>query len=121
MIQNPVSQILSVVVPVYNEEENVPLLVSRIEGALQGNNYEIILVDDGSTDQTRNEIKKLKNSKVVLVELNKNYGQSLALAAGIDYAKGDYIITMDGDLQNDPDDILMKFRSLVSVKTRSQL
>lgn len=114
MIQKPVSQILSVVVPVYNEEENVPLLVSRIEGALQGNTFEIILVDDGSTDQTRNEIKKLKNPNVVLVELNKNYGQSLALAAGIDYAKGDYIITMDGDLQNDPDDILMMYNKAVT-------
>lgn len=109
MIQNPVSEKLSVVVPVYNEEENVGLLVGRIEGALQGKNYEIILVDDGSTDQTRQEIKKLQNPNVVLIELKKNYGQSLALAAGIDYAKGDYVITMDGDLQNDPDDILMMY------------
>lgn len=110
MIQNPVSEKLSVVVPVYNEEENVGLLVGRIEGALQGKNYEIILVDDGSTDQTRQEIKKLQNPNVVLIELKKNYGQSLALAAGIDYATGDYVITMDGDLQNDPDDILMMYQ-----------
>ncbi len=109
MIQNPVSEKLSVVVPVYNEEENVGLLVGRIEGALQGENYEIILVDDGSTDQTRQEVKKLQNPNVVLIELKKNYGQSLALAAGIDYATGDYVITMDGDLQNDPDDILMMY------------
>jgi len=109
MIQNPVSEKLSVVVPVYNEEENVGLLVDRIEGALQDKNYEIILVDDGSTDQTRQEIKKLNHPRVVLIELKKNYGQSLALAAGIDYATGDYIITMDGDLQNDPDDILMMY------------
>ena len=109
MIQNLIEEKLSVVVPVYNEEENVGLLVDRIEGALQGKNFEIILVDDGSTDQTRQEIKKLKNSNVVLIELKKNYGQSLALAAGIDYASGEYIITMDGDLQNDPDDILMMY------------
>lgn len=107
MIQNAQKEKLSIVVPVYNEEENVALLVSRIEQALKNTNYEIILVDDGSTDQTKNEIKKLNNPHVVLIEFKKNFGQSLALAAGIDYANGDYIITMDGDLQNDPDDILM--------------
>src|SRR5690606_2091746 len=107
MIQNSTSEKLSIVVPVYNEEENVGLLVARVESALQGKDYEIILVDDGSTDATRQEIKKLKNERVALIELKKNYGQSLALASGIDYASGDYVITMDGDLQNDPDDILM--------------
>lgn len=107
MIQNSTSEKLSIVVPVYNEEENVGLLVARLEGALHSVNYEIILVDDGSTDNTRQEIKKLSNTNVALIELKKNYGQSLALASGIDYATGDYIITMDGDLQNDPDDILM--------------
>lgn len=114
MIQNPVSEKLSVVVPVYNEEENVGLLVSRIENALAGKLFEIILVDDGSTDHTRQEIKKLNNPKVALVELKKNYGQSLALAAGIDYASGDYVITMDGDLQNDPDDVLMMYNKAKS-------
>ncbi len=114
MNQNPLSENLSVVVPVYNEEENVSLLVERIEGALHGKSYEIILVDDGSTDQTRQAIKALNNPNVVLIELKKNYGQSLALAAGIDYAKGDYIITMDGDLQNDPDDILMMYNKAKS-------
>nr|AIA90546.1 Glycos_transf_2 [uncultured Robiginitalea sp.] len=59
-------------------------------------------MDDGSTDQTRQTIRKLNNPHVVLIELKKNYGQSLALAAGIDYATGDYIITMDGDLQTIP-------------------
>lgn len=107
MIQNSTSEKLSIVVPVYNEEENVALLVARLEGSLQSKDYEIILVDDGSTDNTRQEIKKLNNPNVALIELKKNYGQSLALASGIDYASGDYIITMDGDLQNDPDDILM--------------
>ncbi len=110
MTQNSNSENLSIVVPVYNEEENVALLVGRIEQALAGLNHEIILVDDGSTDQTRQRIKELKNDAVVLIELKKNFGQSLALAAGIDYATGDYIITMDGDLQNDPDDILMMYQ-----------
>lgn len=103
---------LSIIIPVYNEEENVGLLVDRIETALQGKSYEIILVDDGSTDKTRLEIKKLNNPNVALIELKKNYGQSLAMAAGIDYAKGEYVITMDGDLQNDPDDILMMLGKL---------
>lgn len=96
---------LSVVIPVYNEEDNVKLLVEKINESLAGYSYEIILVDDFSTDSTRKVIKALNNPNVVLVELKKNYGQSLALAAGIDNALGEYIITMDGDLQNDPTDI----------------
>lgn len=107
MIQNSTSEKLSIVIPAYNEEENIALLVARLEGALQSVDYEIILIDDGSTDNTRQEIKKINNPNVALIELKKNYGQSLALASGIDYATGDYIVTMDGDLQNDPDDILM--------------
>ena len=112
MIQNPVLEKLSVVIPLFNEEENVLLLVNRIEAALVGKDFEIILVDEGSTDQTRQEIKKLRNSRIVLIELKKNYGQSLALAAGIDYASGGYIVTMDGDLQNDPDDILRMYEKV---------
>lgn len=107
MIPNSKSENLSIVVPVYNEEENVQILIDRIQEALQDRNYEIILVDDGSTDRTRQMVRALNNPKVALIELKKNYGQSLALAAGIDYANGDFIVTMDGDLQNDPTDILM--------------
>lgn len=95
----------SIVVPLYNEEENAPLLVESIERALPNYQYEIILIDDFSTDNTRQVIKSLKNANVKLIELKKNYGQTSALMAGIDEAKGDYIITMDGDLQNDPTDI----------------
>ncbi len=97
--------LLSIVVPLYNEEENVALLTDKIHEHLNGYNYQIIYVDDFSTDDTRKKIKGLKDPKVSLIELKKNYGQSLALAAGIDHAKGEYIITMDGDLQNDPSDI----------------
>ncbi len=96
---------LSIVIPLYNEEENVVLLTNKIEESLKGYNYQIIYVDDFSTDQTRRRILDMNNPKVCLISLKKNYGQSLALAAGIDYAEGDYIITMDGDLQNDPLDI----------------
>lgn len=96
---------LSIVIPVYNEEENVERLINAIDESLQGYDYEIILVDDFSTDNTRYNVTKLQLPHVILVELRKNYGQSLAIAAGFDIAKGDYIITLDGDLQNDPSDI----------------
>ncbi|MGY5355983.1 glycosyltransferase family 2 protein [Wenyingzhuangia sp. IMCC45467] len=99
------SSLLSIVVPVYNEEGNVTLLTENIDNGLKGYNYEIIYVDDCSTDNTRKEVKDLNHPKVILVELRKNYGQSSAIAAGIDISKGEYIITMDGDLQNDPSDL----------------
>ncbi len=98
---------LSVVIPVYNEEGNISILTKAIESNLSSYRYEIIYVDDFSTDRTREEIKAMKNPNVVLIELKRNYGQSSSLAAGIEYAKGTYIITMDGDLQNDPSDIPM--------------
>lgn len=97
--------LLSIVIPLYNEEENAVLLTQKIHESLIGYNYQIIYIDDFSTDNTRKVVKKMNDDKVHLIELKKNYGQSLALAAGIDYAEGEYIITMDGDLQNDPSDI----------------
>ncbi len=99
------SALLSIVVPMYNEEDNAALLTEKIHEALQGYNYQILYVDDFSKDRTREVIRGLKDDRVHLIELKKNYGQSLALAAGIDHAEGEYIITMDGDLQNDPTDI----------------
>lgn len=96
---------LSVVVPLYNEEANVELLTQKIHESLVDYQYEIVYIDDFSTDSTKKVIKNLNDPAIHLIELKKNYGQSLALAAGIDYAHGDYIITMDGDLQNDPSDI----------------
>ncbi|MDA1148480.1 MAG: glycosyltransferase family 2 protein [Bacteroidetes bacterium] len=98
-------ELLSIVVPLYNEEDNVELLTEKIHESLQGYHYEVIYVNDFSNDSTVRVIKKMNDPIVHLVELKKNYGQSLALAAGIDYARGEYIITMDGDLQNDPSDI----------------
>ncbi|TDQ29263.1 glycosyltransferase family 2 protein [Zeaxanthinibacter enoshimensis] len=97
--------LLSVVVPLYNEEENVVLLTSKIHEALAGYTYQIVYVDDFSRDNTKKVVNAMADPLVHLVALKKNYGQSLALAAGIDYAEGEYIITMDGDLQNDPADI----------------
>ena len=96
---------LSIVISVYNEEENVSLLTEQLTAALGDMDYEIIFVDDGSEDGTLRELKKLKNERLQIIELRKNYGQSLALMAGIDHARGEYIATMDGDLQNDPSDI----------------
>lgn len=107
------SKLLSIIVPVYNEEGNVDLLTKAIEDALKKYKYEIIFIDDYSNDNTRNEIKEMKNPKVVLIEMKKNYGQSSALQAGMEYAKGDYIITMDGDMQNDPSDIPMMLDVLI--------
>jgi len=97
--------LLSIVIPVFNEEDNVVLLTQKIHESLNGYTYEIVFVNDFSTDETVQRIKKMNDPLVHLIELKKNYGQSLALAAGIDYAKGEHIITMDGDLQNDPCDI----------------
>ncbi|WP_372944785.1 glycosyltransferase family 2 protein [Muriicola sp.] len=97
--------LLSIVVPLYNEEANVALLTRKIHESLEGYQYQIVYVDDFSTDKTRQIVQEMKDKRVHLLALKKNYGQSLALAAGLDYAEGEYIITMDGDLQNDPSDI----------------
>lgn len=98
---------LSVVVCVYNEEENIHPLCQQIEKALSDVDYELIYVDDGSTDRTLERLKEVNNPRLTVLELRKNYGQSPALAAGIRHAQGDYIVTLDGDLQNDPSDIPM--------------
>ena len=97
--------ILSVVITVYNEEDNIQPLLEATYAALAGIDYEVILVEDGSTDRTVAEVKKYANTRTKLVIFNRNYGQTTALAAGIDQAIGQYIATMDGDLQNDPTDI----------------
>ncbi|WP_075602506.1 glycosyltransferase family 2 protein [Saccharicrinis aurantiacus] len=99
---------ISIIIPVLNEEQNVAPLAQQVYDALKNSEYdfETVIVDDGSTDNTAEEVLKIKGKNVVLIELRKNYGQSAALKAGIDYATGDYIATLDGDLQNDPADIL---------------
>ena len=97
--------LLSLIIPLYNEADNVVLLTQKIHEALRGYLYQIIYIDDFSSDITKKVVTEMKDSTVHLIALKKNYGQSLALAAGIDYAEGEYIITMDGDLQNDPSDI----------------
>ncbi len=103
---------LSLVICVLNEEPNIRPLMGQITEALEGYDYEVIFVDDGSTDGTAREVLSLNNERVCLIELKKNYGQSAALSAGIDQAGGDYIVTLDGDLQNDPADIPMMLQKL---------
>ena len=98
---------LSLVICVWNEEPNIKPLSDQIKAALKDIDFEAIFVDDGSTDNTREEIRRINDDRFVLVELKRNYGQSSALQAGIDQADGEYIALIDGDLQNDPADVPM--------------
>lgn len=104
---------LSLVVCVYNEQDNVLPLAEQIKTALADYDFETIFVDDGSTDETRKRIKSINDERFILAELRKNYGQSSALQAGIDLAQGEYIVTLDGDLQNDPLDIPIMLEKLM--------
>ncbi|OOG69389.1 glycosyltransferase family 2 protein [Algoriphagus sp. A40] len=97
--------LISVVITVYNEEDNIKPLLEATYSALSEVDYEVILIEDGSTDRTVAEVKKYANERTKLIIFNRNFGQTTALAAGIDMASGEYIATMDGDLQNDPTDI----------------
>ncbi|MBM4262343.1 MAG: glycosyltransferase family 2 protein [Deltaproteobacteria bacterium] len=100
---------LSIVIPVYNEEENVEPLIREITEALQplGKSYEIIAVDDGSQDATFDMLSKIHHAekRLKVVRLKRNFGQTAAMAAGLAHARGDVVIMMDGDGQNDPADI----------------
>ncbi|MFM2430173.1 MAG: hypothetical protein RLZZ511_1386 [Cyanobacteriota bacterium] len=102
---------VSVVVPIYNEVESIPHLLSAISTALQGAalSYEILCVDDGSRDSSDQLLKQiaLERNDLRVVLLRRNYGQTAAMAAGFSYASGRVIVTIDGDLQNDPSDIPM--------------
>jgi glycosyltransferase involved in cell wall biosynthesis len=103
---------LSVVVPFFNEEENLPLLVGEIEAALAGQawQYEVLLVDDGSTDGSLEALEKALGERTAperfrVLRLRRNSGQSAALCVGFRAARGDLVVTLDADLQNDPADI----------------
>lgn len=109
-----VKRILSAVIPVFNEESNVEPLYLELKKSLDElksekriTNYEIIFVNDGSSDRTSEALNKIKKSDklIKVIELRKNFGQTAALKAGFDNVSGDIIVTMDGDLQNDPKDI----------------
>ncbi|ERM83548.1 glycosyl transferase [Rhodonellum psychrophilum GCM71 = DSM 17998] len=106
--------LISVVITVFNEEENIKPLLASTYSALKDLDYEVILVEDGATDETVAEVKKYANNRTKLIIFNKNYGQTTALSAGIDMASAEYIATMDGDLQNDPTDIPMMLEKAIS-------
>lgn len=107
--QGDVGLRLSIVVPVYDEEENVEPLYESLVPVLEsiGDPWEMVYVDDGSKDATLIKLTQIANrdSRVRVVALRRNFGQTAAMAAGIDHALGDIIVTMDGDLQNSPEDI----------------
>ena len=109
MLPDSPSPKVSVVIPVYNEEANVADLVTRVGAALQrsGKSFELICVDDGSRDGSAAALEALAAERPWLkpLYLIRNYGQSAALQAGFDAAQGDIIVTLDGDLQNEPDDV----------------
>lgn len=94
---------VSVVVPLYNEEDNVPELQSQLEAAMAGYRYELVFVDDGSSDQTVSRVRQ--SPHVTVLKFKQNAGQSAAMYAGIMAAKGEIVAMLDGDLQNDPADI----------------
>ncbi len=104
-----INQFISIVIPVFNESESIAYLLEEVKSVMEANqfNYELIVVNDGSEDNTQAVLDKLtKNIKELLViSLRKNYGQTAAMAAGFDISRGDIVITLDGDLQNDPNDI----------------
>jgi len=99
----------SIVVPLHNEQENVTDLYDRLKAVMEinGESFEIVLVDDGSNDKTFAMLREIAavDSRVTVVKLRRNFGQTAGLAAGFDHARGEYIIAMDGDLQHDPADI----------------
>lgn len=100
---------LSIFLPVYNEEENLPPLHEKLSEALEqlGRSYEILYIDDGSTDESLARLRELAllDERVRVIAFRRNYGQTAAMSAGIDHARGDILIPMDADLQNDPADI----------------
>jgi glycosyltransferase involved in cell wall biosynthesis len=99
----------SIVVPFHNEEENVTVLYARLKQVMEqvGESFELVLVDDGSSDKTYKLLEEIAavDSRVLVVKLRRNFGQTSALAAGFDHASGDFILAMDGDLQHDPNEI----------------
>ena len=99
----------SIVVPFYNEQENIPTLYMKLTEVMDGigEPYEMVFVDDGSKDNTYRVLSEIfeHDRRVNVVRLRRNFGQAPALKAGFDFARGEVIISMDGDLQHDPDEI----------------
>ena len=106
---NKLNNLISIVVPVYNECDSIRLLINEIINVMKSHQllFELIIVNDGSVDSTSNVLENLsiEIKQLTVINLRKNYGQTAALAAGFDHSNGDIIVTLDGDLQNDPNDI----------------
>lgn len=100
------ARLISVVIPLFNEQDNVLHLLRAIRQALSGYDYEVVAVDDGSSDNTVQMLRQDLDDRLSIVVMMRNYGQTSAMAAGIASATGKYIVTIDGDLQNDPEDII---------------
>ncbi len=105
---------ISVVIPVFNEEASLPLLMGRLQPVMEtlGRSYEVILVDDGSKDNSLAVMKSYAGNNVLAVELTRNYGQHAAIFAGFSIARGEIIVTMDADLQNPPEEIPSLIRTM---------
>lgn len=124
MFSYPPVKKVSVVIPVYNEQESLPELIRRTDTACAtlGRQYEILLVDDGSSDDSARmltEAAEAEGSHVVAVLLNRNYGQHSAIMAGFSHVTGDLIITLDADLQNPPEEIRAWWRRPTKATTLS--
>ena len=106
---NKLNNLISIVVPVYNESDSIRLLINEIINVMKSHQllFELIIVNDGSVDNTSNVLENLslEIKQLTVINLRKNYGQTAALAAGFDHSNGNIIVTLDGDLQNDPNDI----------------
>ena len=113
----------SIVVPLHNEQENVTDLYARLKAVMEANGetFEMVLVDDGSNDGTFSLLREIAavDSRVTVVKLRRNFGQTAGLAAGFDHARGEYIIAMDGDLQQIPRTSLSSWKKLPRDTTSS--
>ncbi|MCL4137233.1 UNVERIFIED_CONTAM: hypothetical protein GTU68_013573, partial [Idotea baltica] len=107
---------ISIVVPIYNEEESIPYLYKELDEVCQSlpNDYELIFINDGSKDKSLEVLEQISNKdeKVFVIEFRRNFGQTAAMAAGLEHTTGDVVVTMDGDLQNDPREIPRMLRKL---------
>jgi len=105
---------ISVIIPIYNEEDNIKRLGQSILKVMKDLKFEVLFIDDGSKDNSEKKIKELIkiDNRIKIICLRRNYGQTAAMQAGFDHAKGDIIIPMDGDFQNDPNDIPMLIKKI---------
>lgn len=109
-------EMISVIIPVFNEAENISPLCEKLTSVMNDikRDYEVIFIDDGSSDDTLSVLRPIcmKNPRIKFISFSRNFGQTSALSAGIDFSKGKIIVPMDGDLQNDPEDIPVLLRKI---------